>query len=138
MDFNKDNQNNPYSEPVNPEFAREETPKQRPYEQYQQNMGNSPPPSTPNQIPYIQNPNYNNPPSIPPVSLGEWLLSYLMLAIPCVNIVMLCIWAFSSNTNPSKQNWARAMFVVMIIGVVLGVVFFSAIMSMLANSYYYY
>ena len=43
-----------------------------------------------------------------PVSFGDWMLTMLLLVIPIVNIVMLFVWAFGSNTNPSKSNWAKA------------------------------
>ncbi len=65
-----------------------------------------------------------------PVSIGNWLLTYLITAIPLVNIIMLFVWAFSSTTHPSKANWAKAsllMFVIVIglmitIGVVGGLI----------------
>ena len=32
-----------------------------------------------------------------PMSMGEWLISLLVMMIPCVNIVMMFVWAFSSK-----------------------------------------
>lgn len=46
--------------------------------------------------------------SAPVISLGEWIITFIVLAIPIVNIVMLFVWAFSSGTNPNKQNFCRA------------------------------
>lgn len=43
-----------------------------------------------------------------PVSTGDWILTMIISMIPLVNIVMLLVWAFGSNTNPSKANWAKA------------------------------
>jgi len=43
-----------------------------------------------------------------PVSTGDWIITLIISMIPLVNIVMLLIWAFGSNTNPSKANWAKA------------------------------
>ncbi len=56
--------------------------------------------------------------SAPVISLGEWIITLIVLAIPLVNIVMALVWAFSGGTNPSKQNFCRAilvMYVVMIV-----------------------
>ena len=47
-----------------------------------------------------------------PVSIGDWILTWILLAIPLLNIIMLFVWALSSNTKKSKQNFARASFVV--------------------------
>lgn len=46
-----------------------------------------------------------------PVSVGDWLITYLLLSIPLVNIVMLFVWAFGSSTHPSKANWAKASLI---------------------------
>ncbi|MDR2586344.1 MAG: hypothetical protein LBC84_09070 [Prevotellaceae bacterium] len=50
-----------------------------------------------------------------PVSTGNWMLTFLIMAIPLVNFVMLFVWAFGSNTPPSKANWAKASLLWMLI-----------------------
>jgi hypothetical protein len=42
------------------------------------------------------------------VSLGNWLLTFLVMAIPFVNLIALLCWAFSRATLPSKRTWAQA------------------------------
>ena len=63
----------------------------------------------------------------PVVSVKEWLLTNLILMIPLVNIVMMLVWAFNSNTNPNKANYFKAALIlfaiVMVIYLVLAVVF---------------
>jgi hypothetical protein len=54
-----------------------------------------------------------------PVSVGDWLITYLLLSIPIVNIVMLFVWAFGSSTHPSKANWAKASLIWFAIAMVL-------------------
>ena len=49
--------------------------------------------------------------SAPVISLGEWIITFIVLAIPLVNIIMLFVWGFSSGTNPSKQNFCRAALI---------------------------
>lgn len=50
---------------------------------------------------------------------GQWVLTLFLLAIPIVNIVLLFVWAFGSNTEPSKQNWARAYLIWALIGIIV-------------------
>lgn len=72
----------------------------------------------------------------PIVSVKEWLITNLIMMIPLVNIVMMLVWAFGSNTNPNKANYFKAALIlfaiVMVIYLVLGVVFFG---SVAANQY---
>ena len=44
----------------------------------------------------------------------------LILAIPCVNIIMYFIWAFG-NGNENRKNFCRAGLIFMLIAVVLSV-----------------
>lgn len=57
------------------------------------------------------------------VSLGNWLLTMLLMIIPIVNIVMLFVWAFGGNTAKSKSNWAKAQLIWMLITIVLSIIF---------------
>lgn len=67
---------------------------------YQQPMGNS----------------YNMQDLETPMTVGEWALTLVLCFIPCVNLIMLFIWAFGKSENQSKTNWAKAMLI--IVGVV--------------------
>lgn len=55
----------------------------------------------------------------PVLSLGDWIITFIILAIPLVNIIMLFVWGFSSNTNPNKQNFAKATLIIYLVGLVL-------------------
>jgi hypothetical protein len=66
-----------------------------------------------------------------PVSVGEWLITYLLLSIPLVNIVMLFVWAFGSSTHPSKANWAKASLIWVAIATVLYIVVLGSIFAAL-------
>ena len=72
----------------------------------------------------------------PIVSVKEWLITNLIMMIPLVNIVMMLVWAFGSNTNPNKANYFKAALIlfaiVMAIYLVLAVVFLG---SIAANQY---
>jgi len=43
-----------------------------------------------------------------PVSVGEWMITFLLMCIPLVNLILLFVWAFGGGTPPSKANWAKA------------------------------
>ena len=47
----------------------------------------------------------------PIVSVKEWLITNLIMMIPLVNIVMMLVWAFGSNTNPNKANYFKATLI---------------------------
>lgn len=53
------------------------------------------------------------------VTLGDWIITLILLAIPLVNIIMLIYWAVNATTNPSKQNYARAVIILGAVGVLL-------------------
>lgn len=64
------------------------------------------------------------------MSLGDWLITLVLLCIPCVNLIMLFIWAFGS-TPETKKNFARASLIMMLISIVLSAVFGATIFSSL-------
>jgi hypothetical protein len=63
------------------------------------------------------------------VSIGEWLVTMLISAIPLVNVVMLFVWAFGSNTKISKANWAKATLIFLVIAFVFYLVVIVAIIG---------
>ncbi len=46
----------------------------------------------------------------PVISVGDWMLTLFILAIPLVNIIFLFIWAFSGDANPSKATKLKHPF----------------------------
>ena len=53
-----------------------------------------------------------------PMTLGEWLITMLIMLIPCVNIIMAFVWAFSSKEKKSKSNYFKAWLILMAIVIV--------------------
>ncbi len=43
------------------------------------------------------------------MSVKEWFITTLILAIPMVGLIMLFVWGFGAGHNPNKANWAKAM-----------------------------
>ena len=42
------------------------------------------------------------------VTVGDWIITTLILLVPFVNLIMMFVWAFGSNTKPSKANYFKA------------------------------
>jgi len=62
----------------------------------------------------------------PPVSLGDWMVTILLMCIPLVNIILLFVWAFAGDTRISKANWAKAQLIWTGIAIVINVVIIAA------------
>jgi hypothetical protein len=58
-----------------------------------------------------------------PISLGDWMITLLILCIPLVGIIMLFVWGFADGTHPSKRNFCRAYLIWMLIGIVIFILF---------------
>jgi len=55
----------------------------------------------------------------PVTSVGEWVVTLLILCIPIVNLIMLIIWACNNgNGNPNRANFSKAYFIMIAIGIV--------------------
>jgi succinate dehydrogenase/fumarate reductase cytochrome b subunit len=77
---------------------------------------------------------YPNQQVAPVISMKEWMLTILLLAIPLVNIIMLFVWAFGGGANPSKANYAKASLLWVLIAIGLYVIFFVIIFGAIMSS----
>lgn len=64
-----------------------------------------------------------------PVKMSEWLISFLILLVPCVNVVMMFVWAFSKTEKKSKSNFFKAYLIMFAI---LIAIYFIIIMLLVA------
>lgn len=53
------------------------------------------------------------------MSVGAFIIMDLVMLVPCVNIVMLVVWAFGKQ-NVTRSNYAKAKLLIAIIGGILG------------------
>lgn len=133
--FDKDNQNGEQGQYQQQPYQPQQSYQQQPYQQSYQ-------PQQPyQQQPYQQQPYQMGDGELEePVTFADWMLSMLIMCIPCVNVVMMFVWAFGSNTKKSKSNYFKAALVWMAIAVVLSIVMagaFGAILASLMDGYYY-
>ena len=64
-----------------------------------------------------------------PMTVGDWMLTLLVLAIPVVNLVMYLVWAFSDTGNVNRQNFCKASiyWFLIILGIYLVFMLFALI-----------
>ena len=60
-----------------------------------------------------------------PNTVGDWILTIFLTCIPCVGLILLFVWAFGSNTNKSKSNWAKAQLIWIAIGIVISIIVYA-------------
>ena len=68
------------------------------------------------------------------VTIGDWIITMILMCIPFVNFIMLLVWAFSAATPVSKANWSKATLIFMLIGFVLVILFWGAIGGLLLSN----
>lgn len=69
------------------------------------------------------------------MTVGNWLLTFLILAIPLLNIIMLFVWAFGDG-NQTRATYAKATLLwILIVAVFMIIVvsIFGAGIFMLGN-----
>ncbi len=71
------------------------------------------------------------------MTLGQYLVVFLLMMIPIANIVLLFIWSFGDSAGPNKKNLAKAMLIMWGIGIALGVIFGGVFSSILGSLMYY-
>ena len=69
------------------------------------------------------------------MSVGKWVVTYLIMMIPCVGIIMTFVWAFSSRGNVNRRNYCRAFLiiiaVIVVIYLILWIIFGAALTALL-------
>ena len=69
-----------------------------------------------------------------PMSVKDWLITLLIMAIPLVGFIMLFVYAFGNNENVNKQNWAKAQLIFIAVIVGLAIIFLSIFGAIFATA----
>lgn len=90
------------------------------YYQPNQNPNSNQPPYQPQ----YQQPIYQQPydPTTEVMSIGSYILMFILSAIPVVNIICWIVWLVSPNTNKNKKNFIWAQIIMVAIAYVLVIV----------------
>lgn len=73
--------------------------------------------------------------SYTPMTIGEWIITFIITYIPLVGIIMLFVWAFGGGAHPSKKTWAQAALIIFAVMIVLSILFFGIIVSLLGAAF---
>ena len=68
------------------------------------------------------------------VTIGDWIITMILMCIPFVNFIMLLVCGFCDGTRVIKANWAQATLFFMLIGFVLVILFWGAIGGLLLSN----
>ena len=60
------------------------------------------------------------------MSTGSYVLMFLLLMIPIVNMICIIVWACGGSAKKNKVNLSRAMLIWMLIGCIIGAIIFLA------------
>lgn len=69
-----------------------------------------------------------------PMSVKDWLITLLIMAIPLVGLIMLFVYAFSDNENLNKKNWAKAQLIFLAVIMSLMLLFFILFGALFASA----
>lgn len=72
-----------------------------------------------------------------PITVGGFLIMFLIMCIPVVNLVVLLLWAFGRNGNVNRRNFSRAALVYIAIGIVLSISAVLFFVGIFANAVQY-
>lgn len=74
-----------------------------------------------------------------PVTVGEWIITFIVLAIPLVGVIMLFVWAFGSGAKKSKKNLCLASLIMGLIGGAIGIILsivFGGLAAVIGSGYF--
>lgn len=124
MEQNNQQFNNQYYQPNQPQQPQQPQlqyqPPQPQYQQYQQ--------------PVYQQPVYD--PTKEVMSVGSYVLMFILLSIPVVNVICWIVWLVSPDTNKNKKNYVIANIIIYAISVgvlILAVIVMAALGISLAE-----
>ena len=66
-----------------------------------------------------------------PMSVKDWVITLLILALPLINIVMMLVWAFGGTGNINRRNYSRASL--LIFAIILGLAICVSVLTVLVG-----
>lgn len=59
-----------------------------------------------------------------PLSVGDWIVVFLLLGIPVVGFILIIYWSFGENVNINKKNFSKATLLLIVLTFAL-IIFFA-------------
>ncbi len=63
------------------------------------------------------------------MKISDWIVTLLVLSIPCVGLVMLFVWGFGGTENQSRANFCKAALIWSAILLVLAFIFYMVVLA---------
>ena len=83
-----------------------------------------------NQQMNYQQPYVPKPDTSPTISILDWVLTIIVMAIPCVNVIMLFVYAFTGDKE-SKKNFFKARLILIAASIIASVIFWVVLIIVL-------
>ncbi|MHB1484172.1 MAG: zinc-ribbon domain-containing protein [Saccharofermentanales bacterium] len=68
-----------------------------------------------------------------PLGIGQYIGMFILMGIPLVGFILTLVWAFGSNVNTNKKNYARAVLILGVIAGILMVIFYGIIIAAMSS-----
>jgi len=70
-----------------------------------------------------------------PMTVGDWMITLLVLGLPLVGIIMYLYWALSSTGNVNRKNFciASILWLCIIMGITLAIAVVAILVSVLVS-----
>ena len=70
-----------------------------------------------------------------PLTVGDWIITLIILAIPLVGLIFLLYWALSSTSNVNRKNFCIAYIVLALIfvGIFVVLMFMGLLAGVMTN-----
>ena len=80
-----------------------------------------------------QPPAYSGQPGSEPLRVGQYIGMLLLMFVPILSVILLFMWSFGSSVNLNKKYFARAILIVSAIGIVLSIIFSTALIGIVGE-----
>lgn len=70
-----------------------------------------------------------------PMKMEEWLITFLVMAIPIIGFIFLIIWATGNDVNLNKKTFSQASLICCAITFVLYILFWMPLVSRMMNMF---
>jgi hypothetical protein len=71
-----------------------------------------------------------------PMTIGDWIITLILLYIPIVGLVCMLYWALSSSGNVNRKNFSIAALIITIVAgalVVVAMLFFGGLAAVMSD-----
>jgi len=71
-----------------------------------------------------------------PMSVGDWIITLILLYIPLVGFVCMLYWALSSSGNVNRKNFSIAALIIAVVVIILAIavsIFFGGLAAIMSD-----